>query len=216
MKINFVCFKFSKVFLLTSCIILILIAFLFIQIKPSNEEKNNQLTSIIEENYKKTDNNSSVSNTLYTPMNEIKVQEKKKSRKLPKKLKGFEIIGKIKIPKLNIEKYILNENTAKALKVSVTKLCGPDINEIGNFCIAGHNYKSIFAKINKLEINDKIILTDIYGDNITYNVYDKFECSPKDVSCLDQNTNSEKELTLITCKFGAIKRIIIKAVEVYD
>lgn len=64
--------------------------------------------------------------------------------------------------------------------------------------------------------NDKIILTDVYGDSTIYEIYDMYKTSPKDVSCLNQETNSEKEITLITCTAGATKRIIVKAVEVYD
>lgn len=135
---------------------------------------------------------------------------------MPKELKGFEIVGKVEIPKLKIKKYILNENNSKSLAVSVTKLCGPQINDIGNFCIAGHNYNKVFGKIKYLEKNDQIILTDVYGNRIVYQVYDNYKTSPKDVSCLNQDTEGEKEITLITCTMGATKRVIIKAVEVYD
>ena len=135
---------------------------------------------------------------------------------LPSEIEGFEIIGKIEIPKLNINNYILKENSSKALDVSVVKLYGPEINNIGNFCIAGHNYKKMFKEIINLEKNDKILLTDVYGNCITYQVYDIYQTIPKDVSCLEQNTNGEREITLITCTTGAIKRLIVKAVEVYD
>ena len=134
---------------------------------------------------------------------------------MQKKLKGFEIIGKIEIPKLKVEKYILSKTSTKSLKVSVTKVCGPEINEIGNFCIAGHNYNKIFGKIKTLEKDDQIILTDVYGNSSIYEIYDIYKTSPKDTSCLTQDTSSEKELTLITCTAGATKRVIVKAVEVY-
>lgn len=38
----------------------------------------------------------------------------------------------------------------------------------------------------------------------------------KETECLSQNTNGEREITLITCTTGAIKRLIIKAIELYD
>lgn len=213
MKINFVCFKFSKVFLLISCIILILITSFLIQMKNSHkEEKQNQITLTSEENY----NNAIVENTINSSKKQIKTKTKKKSRVMPKELKGFEVIGKIEIPKLNVEKYILSETSTKSLKVSVAKVCGPEINEIGNFCIAGHNYNKIFGKIKTLEKKDNIILTDVYGNSTIYEIYDIYRTSPKDVSCLNQDTSSEKELTLITCTAGAVKRVIVKAVEVYD
>lgn len=210
MKINFVCFKFSKVFLLLSCIILILITSFILKIKNSQEKENNNQIALTDN----TINSNIIDTNEEQNNNEIKI--KNKTRTMAKKLKGFEIIGKIEIPKLNVEKYILSETSTKSLKVSVTKVCGPEINEIGNFCIAGHNYNKIFGKIKTLETNDKILLTDVYGDTITYQVYDVYKTSPKDVSCLNQDTQSEKELTLITCTAGATKRVIVKAIEIYD
>ena len=74
----------------------------------------------------------------------------------------------------------------------------------------------MFGKIKKLEKGDTIILTDIYGDNVTYQVYDKFETNPKDISSLSQETKWDREVTLITCTPGALKRLILKASEIYD
>ncbi len=134
----------------------------------------------------------------------------------PSIYKGYKVVGKIKIPKLQIEKYILEETSQETLKVAVTKTCGPKVNEIGNFCISGHNYPQTFGKIKDLEIGDKILLTDTYNREMTYQIYDTYKVSPTDVSCLSQETAGEREVTLITCTLGAIKRNIVKAVEVYD
>lgn len=211
MKISFVCFKFSKVFFLISCLFLILTTSFIVQIIKKSKENQVPKHLIVEDN-----NTIVIDEDIYSSENQVDIQTEKKSRLLPKKHKGFEIIGKIKIPKLNVEKYILSKTNAKSLKASVTKVCGPEINEIGNFCIAGHNYNKIFGKIKTLKKNDKIILTDVYGYSTIYAIYDIYKTSPKDVSCLNQETNSEKEITLITCTAGASKRVIVKAVEVYD
>lgn len=212
MKINFVCFKFSKVFFLISCIFLILTTSFIVKIIKKSKE--NEFQSHLMHT---TDNNAiNIEKDNNSSENQIDKQIEKKSRILPEKLKDFEIIGKIKIPKLNIEKYILSTTSTKSLKASVAKVCGPEINKIGNFCIAGHNYNKIFGKIKTLKKNDKIILTDVYGDNTVYEIYDIYKTSPKNISCLNQETNSEKEITLITCTAGATKRVIVKAVEVYD
>ena len=209
MKIQFVCFKFSKVFFLVICMFLILIISFLIHKIILNQKNLN-----FEEKY--IDIVDEKNNTTIEKETQKKYNDKTKTRLMQKKLKGFEIVGKIEIPKLKVEKYILSNTTTKSLKVSVTKVCGPDINKIGNFCIAGHNYNKIFGKIKTLEKKDKIILTDVYGDSIIYEIYDIYKTSPQDTSCLNQDTNSEKELTLITCTAGATKRVIVKAVEIYD
>lgn len=137
-------------------------------------------------------------------------------KNFPKEYRGYKTVGKITIPKLNIEKYILDETTEESLKVGVTKLCGPNANQEGNFCISGHNYVQTFGRLKELEIGDKIIIADTYNREVTYQVYKTYKVEPTDTSCLSQETNGEREITLITCTLGAIKRNIIKAIEVYD
>lgn len=163
-------------------------------------------------------NNRQVKEKIQTgnEINNHKTVVKKEYESFPKEYKGYKVVGKIKIPKLGIEKYILEETTEETLKVAVTKTYGPKANEIGNFCISGHNYVQTFGRLKELEIGDKIILTDTYNQEIVYQVYKTYKVAPNDTSCLNQETNGERELTLITCTLGAIKRNIIKAVEVYD
>lgn len=136
----------------------------------------------------------------------------------PKEIGGYRVIGKIEIPKINLTTYILSETNKESLDKSVTKLCGPKINGIGNVCITGHNYnkENMFSNLKKLEIGDSIFVTDTNGNKIEYLVYDKYKVYPKETECLSQNTEGEREVTLITCTGGAIKRLIVKAREVYD
>lgn len=135
---------------------------------------------------------------------------------MPSEIKGYKVIGKLAIPSIELNTYILNETNEKTLNVSVTKIAGPKINKIGNFCITGHNYlkDNMFGKLKKVNINDNIVLTDTFGREQEYVVYDKFEISPDDVSVLNQNANNKKEVTLITCTIGAIKRLVVKAIEI--
>lgn len=158
-------------------------------------------------------------NSIETNNIEIKTNvsnELKEYENFPKEYRGFKTVGRIKIPKLEIEKYILSETTEESLKASVTKTYGPKANEIGNFCISGHNYIQTFGRLKELEIGDKIIITDTYNKDVTYQVYKIYKVNPTDTTCLSQETNGEREITLITCTLGAIKRNIIKAIEVYD
>lgn len=220
MKNMFICFKISKIYF--SIIILILIILgCFIGKKwcysIKKIEMNNTITLI--ENSEKDNEITLMENSENDNMDEI-AQEKttklEEYKTMPREISGHKVVGKIQISKINLEAYILAETNNKALKVSVTKICGPEINGIGNFCIAGHNYNKFFAKIKNLKIKDNIILTDTYDHSVIYEVYDTFQTSPQDISCLNQDTKGEKELTLITCTKGATKRIIVKAVEVYD
>lgn len=148
--------------------------------------------------------------------NKKEIPKLKEYENMPRSIDGYKVVGQIIIPKINIEKNILEKTTKKALKKSVTKICGPEINQPGNFCIAGHNYNNIFGKINLLEIGDEIQIKDTYGRILKYQVYKKQNVLPDDTKCLSQDTYDEKEITLVTCTRGAMKRVVIKAIEIYD
>jgi len=137
---------------------------------------------------------------------------------IPQSIDGYEVIGKLEIPKIELDTYILSETNNNTLNKSVTKLCGPKVNGVGNLCITGHNYinDKMFSKLKKLENNDKILVTDIYDNKVEYVVYDTYKVKPDEVECLSQETKGEREVTLITCTTGALKRLIVKAIEVYD
>lgn len=226
MKTNFVCFKLSKTVIILTLIILIQIIVIGLEIKEVLETKNLEQ---IQGNIQNIENK--IENTVKMPVepkqesNEIiGEQENKKEEKqeeyvnMPRELKGYKVVGKLEIPKVKLSTYILDHTDKKTLKVSITKLYGPNINEVGNFCMAGHNYRNnkMFGGIKKLEKGDKIVLTTPNGKSITYEVYENYQTDPKDVSSLSQDTGGEREITMITCTAGAIKRVIVKAVEIYD
>lgn len=129
--------------------------------------------------------------------------------------KGYEVSAKLEIPKISLETYILQNYSVQALKICVTKFWGANANEIGNFCIAGHNYrnKKMFQDLKELEIGDRFFISDNKIGKVEYEIYDIYTVIPKDVSCLSQETNNKREVTLITCTSDSKKRIIVKARE---
>ena len=130
--------------------------------------------------------------------------------------KGYEVAAKLEIPKINLETYILKQYSKNALNVSVTKFWGADSNQIGNFCIAGHNFqnKNMFHNLRDLEIGNQLSISDSSIGKVEYEIYDIYMVEPEDVSCLSQETNGKREVTLITCTTDSEKRIIVKAKEV--
>ena len=130
--------------------------------------------------------------------------------------KKYNTVGSIKIPKIKVNYPILSETTVPLLKISPCKFWGPEPNEIGNFCIAGHNYKNnqFFSKVPSLVVGDVIEIADLSGRKIKYSVYEKYTVVPKDTSCTDQNTNGKKIVTLITCTNDNKKRVIVHAREI--
>lgn len=125
------------------------------------------------------------------------------------------IIGKITIDKIGLDYSILSSCSEDLLKISPCRLCGPEPNQIGNLCIAGHNYDNgkFFSNISKLSIGDIICIYDLNNNCLNYSIYDKFEVETTDTSVLNQDTNNKKELTLITCNNKKKNRFILKAKE---
>jgi LPXTG-site transpeptidase (sortase) family protein len=122
----------------------------------------------------------------------------------------------LSIPKIDIEYPVLSETSEELLKVSLNKYWGPSPNEIGNYCIVGHNYRNdkFFGNLNKLTNGDKVYLKDMNGRTIEYQVYNQYIVEPTDTSCTSQLTNGKKELTLITCANYGKQRLVVKCREV--
>lgn len=136
--------------------------------------------------------------------------------------KGYDVIGIVKIPKINIEYPILEignidpESAKKPMKLSIIKYWGEKVNDYGNLSIAGHNNKdgTMFGKTKKLKIGDIVELTDLTGQTIQYSIYDIFVTDPNDVSILLPKEEIIREVTLITCTNGNKQRLILKAKEI--
>lgn len=134
----------------------------------------------------------------------------------------YKIIAKIEIPKINVTYSVLQgetgsiEETEELLKISPVKFHGYDPNEVGNFCIVGHNYRNtkFFSKVPTLVVGDTLTLTDLTNRTITYEVYDKHTVDPNDTSDTTQLTGGRKELTLITCTDDSKQRVIVRCREV--
>ena len=126
---------------------------------------------------------------------------------------SYYTIGVINIPSINVNYPILSTYTDELLKIAPCKFHGPNPNEVGNLCIAGHNYRNskFFSKVPNLQLGDTIEITDLSGRMLTYTVYDKFIVNPDELACTSQLTNGKKEITLITCTNDNKQRHIIKA-----
>ena len=84
-------------------------------------------------------------------------------------------------------------------------------------CIVGHNYRNsqFFSKVPDLANGDIIEITDIFGETIQYEVYDKYIVNESDTTCTSQLTNGKREITLITCTDASDEnRVIVKAKEI--
>ena len=133
--------------------------------------------------------------------------------------KGFDIIGSIEIPAIDVEYLIIPEyqSSTDALNVAIVMLypSNKGLNEIGNTVLAGHNYRdgSFFSNNKRLQLGDKIYITDASGNRVEYEVTKKYETSTGDSSYMNRDTNGKREISLTTCTDDTRRRLIIWAAE---
>ena len=133
---------------------------------------------------------------------------------------GYDVIGYIEIPATDVEYPIIPDyqGSINALNVGIVKLYpGNDsLNKPGNTVLAGHNYRdgSFFSNNKRLEKGDKIYITDVSGERVEYEIYNKYETSTSDSSYMNRDTEGRREISLTTCTDDTSARLIIWAWEV--
>lgn len=181
-------------------LIVFILAFLLMQM-AFGMYKENQITLKEGKNQNIIQN----SNVLIASINNVDI---------PDTYKGFNVIATLEVPSIELNTNVLENYTTEGLKACASKYWGPEPNEVGNFCIAGHNYNeaNMFNHLIDLTIGDIIYLTDEEHGKCKYKIYDIYKVKPQNTEPLSQDTN-KVELTLITCVNYSQNRLIVKAVQ---
>lgn len=197
--------KVYNVILIILILVLIIVLILIGAKYWKNQMKEQKLKTVVDE--------------VKTQISQVKEQDDTSDTKLKKvevEYNGYNVVGIIKIAAINIEYPIIDKTSDKAMEVAITKFWGNNVNEIGNFTMAGHNYidGTMFGSTKKLNIGDKIEMTDLTGKTLEYEIFDKYVIDPNDVSCVNSVQENTREITLITCTNGNSNRMILKAREI--
>ena len=141
--------------------------------------------------------------------------QKRTNKQVINEYMGYKVVAQLEIKSINLDTYVL-ENNQNALNKAPIHFWGVNVNNIGNCCIAGHNFnkKNMFKNLYKVKIGDEIILSDNENGTVSYKVYDKDVVLPEETQCVSQYTKGRREITLVTCTNDSSHRIIIKAQEV--
>ena len=122
-------------------------------------------------------------------------------------------IGIIKIPKINLERGLVSpysyQNNVDKNIAFVEPYTLPD-KQYGNVILASHsvNYSvSFFRKLDKLSINDEIII-DFNNESYFYKVVNIYDVEKTGKAVINRN-RYKNTLTLITCRDGTNKQIIV-------
>lgn len=128
---------------------------------------------------------------------------------------GYETTGTLEIPKTNVKQPVLasHELSKSSLETALIEIYGPGLNQVGNTTIIGHNFRNgtFFSNNKKLEIGDKLYVTDLTGNRLSYTIYNKYETEENDSEYMTRDTQGAIEVSLSTCTDDSQRRLIIWA-----
>lgn len=130
--------------------------------------------------------------------------------------KGFDVVGTIQIPAIDLKYPILEKLSPKSLETSVVLLyTAQGLNNEGNSVIIGHNYRNgtMFSNVKKLDNGDYIYIIDETGRKVRYVIYNIYRASGTESGYMTRNTNGAREISLSTCTDDSKARTIVLAKE---
>lgn len=190
--------KFSKYLIILGILCILLSITLYIKNKYQEldtEKKSKEILDIIETKINVSDKEEIKSNTEDLVLN----------------ISGYDYIGVISIPTLNIKLPIMRETDYDRLAISPCKYYGNITTN--DLVLCAHDYINQFGKISNLKEDDIVIITDVLGNNYAYKVVLTEELNPTDITNM---IDSHFDLTLYTCSYGALKRITVRCNRIYD
>ena len=130
---------------------------------------------------------------------------------------GYNVVGKIEIPAIDLEYPILEKTTPDSIELSVEILYTANgLNQPGNSVIIGHNYRNnlFFSNNDKIKKGDSVYIKDKTGVERKYKVTDTFETSASDADFYKPKDVNKTTVVLSTCTDDASttnKRWIVMA-----
>ena len=124
---------------------------------------------------------------------------------LTTEVNGYDCIGVLSIPVLELELPVLTDWNYAKLKIAPCHYFGSYYEK--DFVIAAHNYQSHFGRLSALRPKDLILFTDISGTVYCYEVV-LLETLPG--SATEDMITSGFDLSLYTCTPGGASRVTVR------
>lgn len=124
---------------------------------------------------------------------------------------GYEYIGYITIPDLNLELPVMSNWDYTRMKLSPCRYSGSI--KTNDLVVAAHNYTRHFGRLSKLTEDDTVYFTDISGNRYSYYVKDVEVLAP---TAVEEMTSGEFDLTLFTCTYSGQSRLAVRCNLVTD
>lgn len=124
---------------------------------------------------------------------------------LTTEVKGYDCIGILAIPVLELELPVLTDWSYAKLKIAPCHYFGSCFEK--NFVIAAHNYQTHFGRLSELRPEDLILFTDISGTVHCYEVV-LLETLPENAT--EAMITSGFDLSLYTCTPDGVSRLTVR------
>ena len=121
------------------------------------------------------------------------------------KVDGYDCIGILSVPVLDLELPVLTDWSYAKLKKAPCHYYGTYYEK--DFVIAAHNYQSHFGKLSELQPKDLILFTDVSGTVYCYEVV-LLETLPGNAT--EEMIASGFDLSLYTCTPGGASRVTVR------
>lgn len=121
------------------------------------------------------------------------------------KIGGRDYIGVLEIPSLGLQLPIISDWSYGKLKIAPCRYEGSTYTD--SLIIAGHNYRSHFSKLRRLDIGEEVRFTDVDGNMFRYEVVERETLKP---TAVEEMTSGEWDLTLFTCTYGGSYRMTVR------
>ncbi len=118
---------------------------------------------------------------------------------------GYEYIGYLSIPSLDLELPVMADWDYTRLKISPCRYYGSVRTD--NFVIAAHNYDRHFGRLSKLKTGDIVKFTDMEGTDYTYRVADIETLPP---TAVEEMISGGWPLSLYTCTYSGQARVTVR------
>jgi sortase A len=123
------------------------------------------------------------------------------------------VIAHLQIPAIGLDEYVVSGSNASDLSKGPGHYVGTAMpGQAGNVAVAGHRTTNgaPFNRIGQLAPGDKVLLTTLTGEHLTYVVSAApVSVSPRDVSVLNYFGDNRITLTTCTPEFSAAQRLIV-------
>ena len=127
------------------------------------------------------------------------------------KVDGYDCIGILSVPVLDLELPVLTDWSYAKLKKAPCHYYGTYYEK--DFVIAAHNYKSHFGRLSELQTGDIVFFTDVNGVAYYYEVI-LLETLPKEAT--KEMITGGFDLSLYTCTPGGASRVTVRCNAVKD